>query len=132
MMMFCNVISPQIFWSRRMRHNYVVVFIVCQFVNMGMWYERFVIIGTTLAQDFLPSSWGHYTPSWVEVFTFIGTFGMFVTLFLLFMRFLPMICIFEVKAVKPEADPHHDAGGGDTQHGETPVLSGPTGSAAAH
>src|SRR5688572_1576796 len=91
MMMFCNVISPQIFWSKRMRQNYIVVFIVCQFVNMGMWYERFVIIGTTLAQDFLPSSWGHYTPSWVEVFTFIGTFGMFTALFLVFMRFLPMI-----------------------------------------
>ncbi len=105
-MMFCNVIAPQIFWIKKARHNYIVVFIVCQFVNAGMWFERFVIIGTTLAQDFLPSSWGHYTPSWVEVFTFIGTFGMFITLFLLFMLFLPMITIFEVKAIKPEADPH--------------------------
>jgi Ni/Fe-hydrogenase subunit HybB-like protein len=111
-MMFCNVISPQIFWFRWARRNYIVVFIVSQFVNMGMWYERFVIIGTTLAQDFLPSSWGHYTPSWVEVFTFIGTFGFFVTAFLIFMRFLPMVCAFEVKAVKPEADPHHTPEGG--------------------
>ena len=90
---------------------------------MGMWYERFVIIGTTLAQDFLPSSWGHYTPSWVEVFTFAGTFGMFVTLFLIFMRFLPMITIFEVKAVLADADPHHDpqtAGG--AQHDDSPIL----------
>ncbi len=107
MMMFCNVIAPQIFWSKRARHNYIVVFFICQLVNAGMWYERFVIIGTTLAQDFLPSSWGHYTPSWVEVLTFIGTFGMFISLFLVFMRFLPMITIFEVKAVVPEADPHH-------------------------
>jgi molybdopterin-containing oxidoreductase family membrane subunit len=105
-MMFCNVISPQIFWVKSMRTNYIVVFIVCQFVNAGMWYERFVIIGTTLAQDYLPSSWGHYAPSWVEILTFIGTFGLFVTLFLLFMRFLPSVCMFEVKAITPHADPH--------------------------
>ena len=111
-MMTCNVIVPQIFWFRACRRNYIVVFIACQFVNAGMWYERFVIIGTTLAQDFLPSSWGHYTPSWVEVFTFIGTFGFFITAFLLFMRFLPMICAFEVKAVKPESDPHFVPKGG--------------------
>jgi molybdopterin-containing oxidoreductase family membrane subunit len=111
-MMFCNVVSPQIFWFRWARRNYIVVFIVSQFVNAGMWYERFVIIGTTLAQDFLPSSWGHYTPSWVEVFTFIGTFGFFVTAFLIFMRFLPMVCAFEVKAVTPQADPHSAPEGG--------------------
>ncbi len=107
-MMFCNVVTPQIFWFKAMRRNYIVVFIACQFVNAGMWYERFVIIGTTMAQDFLPSSWGHYTPSWVEVLTFVGTFGFFLTAFLLFMRFLPMICAFEVKAVTPQADPHFE------------------------
>ena len=68
------------------------VFIICMFVNAGMWFERFVIIVTSLAQDFLPSSWRHYHPSWVEIWTFIGTFGIFLSLFLLFMRFLPMIC----------------------------------------
>jgi Ni/Fe-hydrogenase subunit HybB-like protein len=136
-MMTCNVIVPQIFWSRRCRRNYIVVFIACQFVNAGMWYERFVIIGTTLAQDFLPSSWGHYTPSWVEVFTFIGTFGMFITLFLIFMRFLPMITIFEVKGVIPAADPHHDPHGDHEHHGPhsteahgTPTLT--TSKEAAH
>ncbi len=106
-MMFCNVISPQIFWFKKMRTNYVVVFIVCQFVNVGMWFERFTIIVTSLAQDFLPSSWGHYAPSTTEILTFVGTFGIFLTLFLLFMRFLPMIAISEVKGVTPEADPHH-------------------------
>ncbi|MHA3771116.1 NrfD/PsrC family molybdoenzyme membrane anchor subunit [Verrucomicrobiota bacterium sgz303538] len=105
-MMFCNVISPQIFWSKWARNNYIVVFIVCQFVNIGMWFERFVIIVTSLAQDFLPSSWGHYSPSWVEIWTFAGTFGIFLSLFLLFMRFLPMIAISEVKLVTPAADPH--------------------------
>ena len=107
-MMFCNVISPQIFWSSKMRRNYVVVFIVCMFVNVGMWFERFVIIVTSLAQDFLPSSWHHYHPSWVEIWTFVGTFGIFLSLFLLFMRFLPMICMFEVKLVTPEGDGHKE------------------------
>ncbi len=106
-MMFCNVISPQIFWFKSMRTNYIVVFIVCQFVNVGMWFERFTIIVTSLAQDFLPSSWGHYSPSTTEILTFVGTFGIFLTLFLLFMRFLPMIAISEVKGVTPEADPHN-------------------------
>ncbi len=105
-MMFCNVISPQIFWFKKMRRNYIVVFIVCMFVNAGMWFERFVIIVTSLAQDFLPSSWGHYSPSWVEIWTFIGTHGIFLSLFLLFMRFLPMIAMSEVKIVTPAADPH--------------------------
>jgi molybdopterin-containing oxidoreductase family membrane subunit len=115
-MMFCNVISPQIFWIKKMRENYWVVFTVCMFVNVGMWFERFVIIVTSLAQDFLPSSWGHYHPSWVEIWTFIGTFGIFLSLFLLFMRFLPMICMFEVKLVVPEADPHHHPTDKEAKH----------------
>jgi molybdopterin-containing oxidoreductase family membrane subunit len=77
------------------------------FVNAGMWFERFVIIATTLARDFLPSSWGLFHPTWVDILTFTGTFGVFTTLFLLFVRFLPMICMFEVKAVLPEANPHY-------------------------
>ncbi|MBX9742598.1 MAG: polysulfide reductase NrfD [Chthoniobacterales bacterium] len=106
-MMFCNVISPQVFWFKWCRTNVVAVFVVSMFVNAGMWFERFVIIATTLARDFLPSSWGMFHPTWVDIFTFIGTFGIFTTLFLLFVRFLPMICMFEVKAVLPEADPHY-------------------------
>jgi molybdopterin-containing oxidoreductase family membrane subunit len=106
-MMTCNVIAPQIFWSKWARHNYIMVFIVCMFVNVGMWFERFVIIATSLAQDFLPSSWRHYHPSWVEVFTFVGTFGIFLSLFLLFVRYLPMIAMSEVKLVTPQADPHY-------------------------
>ena len=96
--------------SKWMRRNYIVVFIVCQFVNAGMWYERFVIIVTSLAQDFLPLSWGHYSPSWVEIWTFAGTFGIFLSLFMLFMRFLPMVAASEVKIVIPEADPHFHPG----------------------
>ena len=107
-MMSCNVLSPQIFWSKKARGNYWIVFAVCMLVNAGMWFERFVIIVTSLAQDFLPSSWGHYTPSWVEIWTFIGTFGIFLSLFLLFMKFLPMVAMSEVKLVIPGADPHNN------------------------
>jgi Ni/Fe-hydrogenase subunit HybB-like protein len=118
-MMTCNVVSPQIFWFRWARRNLLVVFLICQLVNMGMWFERFVIIVTSLAQDFLPSSWGHYSPSWVEVWTFVGTFGIFLSLFLLFMRFLPMVAMSEVKIVTPAADPHAyipDSGVGGNAH----------------
>jgi molybdopterin-containing oxidoreductase family membrane subunit len=106
-MMFCNVISPQFFWFKYFRTNLIWVWIIVQFPNAGMWFERFVIIATTLARDFTPSAWGMFHPSIVDICTFIGTFGLFSTLFLLFIRFLPMICMFEVKAVLPEADPHH-------------------------
>src|SRR5450432_3474600 len=114
-MMSCNVISPQIFWFKRNRNNLIVVFIVCMFVNAGMWFERFVIIVTSIAQDFLPSAWRMYHPSWVEIWTFIGTFGIFLSLFLLFMRYLPMIAMSEVKVVLPESDPHHEAHGSGTE-----------------
>ena len=105
-MFFCNVIAPQVFWWKWCRHNLWVVFIISNFVNFGMWFERFVIIPTTLARDFLPGQWGYYEPSWVEKLMFAGTFGMFFMLFLLFIRFLPVIAVSEVKGVLPEADPH--------------------------
>ncbi len=107
LMMFCNVISPQLFWFKWCRRNLLVVWLIVQFPNMGMWYERFVIIATTLTRDFTPSAWGMFHPSIVDILTFVGTFGLFLSLFLLFIRFLPMICMFEVKAVLPEANPHH-------------------------
>lgn len=106
-MMGCNVIAPQFFWFRWFRRNWWAVWILVQFPNVGMWFERFVIIATTLERDFLPSSWQQFHPTIVDVLTFVGTFGLFMTLFLLFIRYLPMICMFEVKAVLPEADPHY-------------------------
>jgi molybdopterin-containing oxidoreductase family membrane subunit len=100
-MVFCNVVTPQVFWSRRARSNPWVIFGVAACVNVGMWFERFVIIVTTLSRDFLPSSWGWYSPSWVELLTLAGSFGLFFTLFLLFLRFLPMVAMAEVKAIMP-------------------------------
>ena len=106
-MFFCNVIAPQVFWFKWSRHNLWVVFIIVNFVNAGMWFERFVIIPTSIARDFLPGQWGYYSPSWVEKLMFLGTFGMFLMLFLLFIRFLPVIAASEVKGVLPEADAHY-------------------------
>ena len=106
-MFTCNVIMPQLFWVRAFRRNIITVLFVSMCVNAGMWFERFVIFVISLTRDFLPSSWGMYYPTWVDIWTFIGTIGIFVTLFLLFIRFLPMVAISEVRSVLPEADPHH-------------------------
>ena len=98
-MVTCNVITPQLFWFRAVRENFVAVFVLTIFVNIGMWFERFVIIVTSLHRDFLPSSWAGYAPSLVEIATLLGSFGLFFTLFLLFVRFVPMIAMAEVKGV---------------------------------
>ncbi len=113
-MVSCNVISPQFFWFKKLRTNPIFIFILSIFVNIGMWFERFVIAVTSLHRDFLPSSWDYYRPTFWDASTFIGSFGLFLTLFCLFVRFLPAVALAEIKAVMPEADPHHhaDADGG--------------------
>ncbi|MBS2096873.1 NrfD/PsrC family molybdoenzyme membrane anchor subunit [Carboxylicivirga linearis] len=98
-MMTCNVITPQLFWIKSIRRSFTATFIISIFVNIGMWFERFVIIVTSLHRDFLPSSWSMYSPTWVEVGIYLGTFGLFFTLFFLFIRFFPVIAIAEVKSV---------------------------------
>ncbi|MGE3886802.1 MAG: NrfD/PsrC family molybdoenzyme membrane anchor subunit [Vicinamibacterales bacterium] len=108
-MVACNVITPQLFWFERVRTNLAAVFVLSLFVNVGMWFERFVIIVTSLHRDYLPSSWADYTPTSIEVATLIGSFGLFFTCFLLFCRFLPVIAIGEVKAVV--AHDRHAKGG---------------------
>ncbi len=106
-MIFCNVISPQVFWIKRCRTSAVWVFIVCIFVTIGMWFERFVIIVTSLHQAFMPSEWGMFFPTPVDILTFVGTIGVFTTLFMLFLRFLPAFAMSEIKNVLPQASPHH-------------------------
>ena len=103
LLIVCNVLAPQILWSRRMRHNTLVLFVVAMFVNVGMWLERFVIIVTSLHRDFMPSSWAMYRPTLIDFSTFFGTIGLFFTLLLLFIRFLPMISIFEMRTLVPGA-----------------------------
>ena len=106
-MVTCNVITPQFFWIKRLRRSVPFMFVLSIFVNIGMWFERFVIIATSLHRDFLPSSWGYFRPTIIDISTLIGTFGLFLTLFLLFARFLPMIALSEVKGVL--ADQRHRA-----------------------
>jgi Ni/Fe-hydrogenase subunit HybB-like protein len=112
-MMFCNVVSPQIFWIKSMRRNITVTFFMSIFINVGMWFERFVIIATTLARDYLPSSWSYYVPSWVEIGIFIGTIGLFFTLFLIFSRVAPVIAIAEVKSILKTSGDQYLPGGSE-------------------
>jgi len=98
-MFVANAVVPQLFWFKKMRRNMWVVFIISIIINIGMWFERFNIVVTTLSRDYLPSSWASYSPSWVEVGFFIGTLGMFIAGVLLFFRYIPMIAISELKSV---------------------------------
>ncbi len=103
-MFTCNVVTPHFLWSKKVRTTPWILFILSIFVNIGMWFERFVIIVTSLHRDYLPSSWADYSPTFNEAATFIGTFGLFLTLFLLFCRVLPMIAASEVKGVLKNGD----------------------------
>jgi hypothetical protein len=119
-MITCNVFVPQGFWFKKVRTNIPWMFIASILINIGMWFERFVIIVTSLHRDFLPSSWGYFRPTIVDVGTFTGTLGVFFFLFLLFMRWLPMVAMAEVKGVLAAADPHHhpkEAAAGAGKHG---------------
>lgn len=107
-MFFCNVIAPQLFWFRWARHSMFWVMVVSMFVNFGMWYERYVIIVTTLEVHMTPGAWRTYQATWVDKVTFLGTFGFFMMNFLLFLRFLPVIAIGEVKGVLPQSNPHYN------------------------
>jgi len=99
----CNIVLPQMMWSRRVRRNVGLLFVISLIVNTGMWLERFVIVVTSLHRDFLPSSWGMYYPTRWDWATYVGTIGLFLTLFFLFIRFLPMIAIFEMRGLVPES-----------------------------
>jgi molybdopterin-containing oxidoreductase family membrane subunit len=96
-MVGCNVFIPQLLWFSRVRRTIPAVFVISLLVNVGMWFERFIIIVTSLSRDFLPANWSSYRPTSIEVATFLGTFGLFFTCFLLFCRFLPVIAVAEVK-----------------------------------
>jgi molybdopterin-containing oxidoreductase family membrane subunit len=103
-MIACNVIAPQMFWVRRIRTTPWMMVVVCIFVNIGMWFERFVITVTSLSRDFLPSSWGYFAPTATDILMLLGSFGLFFTLFLLFCRYVPMVAMAEVKAAVAESE----------------------------
>ena len=114
-MMTCNVVSPQVFWFKKLRTNLTFTFFMSIVVNIGMWFERFVIIVTSLHRDYLPSAWNLFHPTWVDVGIFVGTLGIFFTLYLLFARFFPVLALNELKSIlklsgesyKQQAQHHH-------------------------
>ena len=103
-LILCNVLAPQLIWFKRFRRNLVVLFLLSIVVSIGMWLERFVIIVTSLHRDFLPSSWGMYSPTGWDFSMFLGTIGLFFALLFLFIRFLPIISIFEMRTILPQAE----------------------------
>lgn len=105
-MVSCNVLIPQAFWIKWCRTTPWFMVIICVFVNIGMWFERFVITITSLCRDFVPSSWAYFHPTWIDIMMFVGSFGLFFTLFTLFCRYLPVIAMAEVKGVMPRPKNH--------------------------
>ncbi len=111
-MMFCNVVAPQFLWFKKIRRSVMLMYPIVILVNVGMWFERFVIVVTSLHRDYLPSSWDQYAPTWVDIGLFVGSIGIFLTLMLLFCRLLPTIAAAELKAISPNAQPSR----GGTHH----------------
>jgi molybdopterin-containing oxidoreductase family membrane subunit len=105
LMVLGNVLAPQLFWWKRLRQNVAVLLVVSILINVGMWFERFVIIVVSLHRSFLPSAWGMFWPTKIDVGVLVGSFGLFFTCFLLFIRALPMIAMWEIKGVVGQ-EPH--------------------------
>ena len=102
-LLFCNILAPQALWFRKVRRNVPLLFLLAMIVNVGMWLERYVIVVVSLHRDFLPSSWGMYHGTIWDWSTYLGTIGLFVALMFLFIRLLPMVSIFEMRAILPGA-----------------------------
>jgi len=111
-MMTCNVISPQLFWIKKLRRNLAYTFVLSLVVNTGMWFERFVIIVTSIHRDYIPSSWTMFHPTWVDIGVFIGTIGIFFFLFLLFARFFPVLALNELKSILKSSGENYKEGFG--------------------
>src|SRR5437660_8394704 len=105
----CNVLAPQFLWIKKVRVSPTALFVVALIVNLGMWLERYVIVVVSLSRDFMPSSWGMYSGTIWDYATFVGTIGLFLSLLFLFIRFLPMISIFEMRTLLPEAQVTEEA-----------------------
>jgi Ni/Fe-hydrogenase subunit HybB-like protein len=110
LLIFCNVVAIQALWFQRVRASLLALFVISLIVSVGMWLERFIIVVVSLSRDFLPSSWEMYYPTFWDWSTFVGTMGLFVALLFLFVRLLPMISIFEMRTLLPEAEVHEEGG----------------------
>lgn len=114
-LLLCNVLIPQLLWFKRVRTTTVALFCIAIVVNIGMWLERYVIVVTSLSNDFLPSSWEIYSPTFWDISLYVGSFGLFGTLLFLFIRFLPMISIFEMRTLVVETEPRSEAEDGEAR-----------------
>jgi len=121
----CNIVIPQLLWFKWVRQNYAAMIFVSIGVTVGMWFERFVIIVISLHQDYLPSAWQVYKPTWVDFGILLGTFGIFFSLVLLFARVLPVIATSEVKAVLPASQPRPElhVHAPEPAHASAPALA---------
>lgn len=106
-MVFCNVVFPQLLWIKKIRRSAVLMYPIIILINVGMWFERFVITVTSLHRDYLPSSWDYFSPTITDIGMFVGSWGLFLTLMLLFCRFFPVVAVAEIKAQLPNAQPDH-------------------------
>ena len=123
LMMSCNVLSPQIFWFRKLRRNLTVTFFMSVIVNIGMWFERFVIIVTSLYRDYLPSSWStYYTPTIWEIGFYLGTFGLFFTCYFLFSKFFPVIAVAEIKHILKKSGENYKPQAIEVERKSTPEF----------
>jgi Ni/Fe-hydrogenase subunit HybB-like protein len=102
LMIACNCVFPQVMWFKKARTNLGLTWFIALLVNVGMWCERFNIIVTSLHRDFIPASWGSYSPTWVDICLFTGTIGFFSTAMLLFLKFVPAVAVTEVKELRHE------------------------------
>ena len=109
-MIISNAIVPQIFWFKKMRTNVPLVFVVSVIINIGMWFERYVIIITGLSREYNPAVWGLYTPSWAELTILAGSFGFFAMFFVIFLKLFPVIAIAEVKELEIHQRAHASQG----------------------
>lgn len=125
-LILCNVAIPQLLWFKRVRLNTLSLLFVAVVVNIGMWLERYVIVVTSLSNDFLPSSWESYSPTVWDIALYVGSFGLFGTLLFLFIRFLPMISIFEMRTLVPEAEVEPNGNGGSGSGPARPGSEGPS------
>ncbi len=118
-MVFCNCIFPLAFWSKKVRNSIPAAFVICLLVNVGMWFERYNIIVSSLVEDFIPSQWGHYEPGLWEIVITLGSFGLFMTFYLIFCKFFPIVSLSEIKLImpKPLSGKAHSSHGGAHHHG---------------
>ena len=123
-LILCNIATPQLLWSERVKRSVPALFVISLIVNVGMWLERFVIVITSLHRDFLPSSWGMYYPTWVDWAIYIGSIGLFLTLLFLFIRLLPMISIFEMRTLVPQSAPVSAPGPARSPAGQVAPAAG--------